>query len=172
VPHSNKPTEYQTLVRQLRSRIPPKKTSEERLDALLDLREKRRAEKDAARSGQKVSQVERLRQQMRAELVPVFEDLRQKYESAGVFMELDAEGFLAGGVNVMIDIEFDVHAMRLEGTVTEEGIAFQEARYSNNVRGVVTAGRMLRGRALTAHEFRDFLCDRISQLVRSATSYP
>ena len=56
----------------------------------------------------------------------------------------------------------------ITGEVTPEGIAFHEQRFSNNVAGTVSAGPMLRARNLTGQAFREFLCERITQLVRSA----
>jgi hypothetical protein len=47
-------------------------------------------------------------------------------------------------------------------------VAFQETHFINNVPGVVTSGPTLRSRNLTGQHFRDFFCERISQLVHMA----
>jgi hypothetical protein len=58
--------------------------------------------------------------------------------------------------------------MRLDGTATPSGIAFHETRFSNSVLGVVTTGPMLGARTLSGQTFREFICERVGQLVRSA----
>ena len=166
--NSNQPTDYQALVRQCRPKKTPPKTVEENLDALLDLHQKREAEKHEPGHDAKASALDQLRRQMRRELIPAFEDLRQKYALSGIIMAMDAEDFCAGGVKVLVEVTYDVYGMRLEGTVTPAGIAFHEARFSNKVRGVLTTGPMLRARNLTKQRFREFICERIGQLVRSA----
>ncbi len=168
VSRPNKPTAYQALVRQTRAKVRAEKNSEEQLDGLIALHEKRRSQEEAAPEPAKPSPIELLRAQMSGELIQVFENLRTKYEPSGIFIEMDAQNLLSGGVGVVIDVEYDIYAMRMEGTATDEGIAFQETRFSNNVRGVVTAGPMLRSRNLTGQQFRNFVCERITQLIRSA----
>lgn len=165
---SNQPSRYQDLIRQCRPKQAPKKSIEEQLDGILELREKRQAQSDAPRIDPKQAAIEAFRQRMRDELIPVFEDLKEKYEATGIAMAMDASDLLAGGVNLVIEVTYEAYGMRMEGTVMPEGVAFHEARYSNRVRGVLTTGPMLRTRSLTRERFREFLCDRISQLVRSA----
>ncbi|HUT87863.1 MAG TPA: hypothetical protein VMY37_00060 [Thermoguttaceae bacterium] len=163
----DKPTGYQALMDQCRGQNAASKTVEEQLDALLSLHQKRQAQQEDSEAS-KQSVLDRLREQMRDELLPAFEELGAKYAAQGIMLELNADDFLCGGVGLQIKVGFDIHGMLLEGTVTPQGIGFQETRFSNNVRGVVQAGPMLRTRNLGAGEFREFLCERISQLVRSA----
>lgn len=168
VANPDKPTEYQALIRQCRPKQAAPKSVEQQLDALLSLHQKRRAQQEQPEVDAKQSALERLRVQMRDELMPVFDNLKAKYAEAGIFIEMDARDFLSGGVGLLVEVEYDVYGMQMEGTVRPQGIAFQEARYCNNIRGVVRAGPMLRTRNLTGQQFREFLCERISQLVRSA----
>ena len=109
-----------------------------------------------------------LREQFRHELVPVFADLQVKYEAAGVEMAMDAQKFLDGGTELLIEVAYANYGLRMAGTATRDGIAFRESQFANDVSGVATTGPMLRGRSLTGVVFREFLCERISQLVRSA----
>ena len=81
---------------------------------------------------------------------------------------MDAEKFLSGGVEILIEVKFDALGLRMEGTMTSEGIAFHETRVADDMLGVVTTGPMLRARHLTGQLFRDFICERVAQLVRSA----
>jgi len=168
VTNPKQPTGYQALVRQCRPRKAAPKTVEEQLDTLLDLHKKREAEKRQPADDPKLAALDQLRLQMRQDLIPVFEDLKKKYAASGILMAMDAEDFLSGGVKVLIEVAFDIYGMRMEGTVTPNGIAFHEARFSNDVRGVLATGPMLRARNLTKQQFREFICERIGQLVRSA----
>jgi hypothetical protein len=171
VPNPDSPTDYQALVRQCRPTTKSPKTIEQQLDTLLELRQKREAQQGQPADEAEPTVLDQLRRQMRQDLIPAFEELRKKYEPSGIVMEMDAEDFLSGGVGLVIEVAFDIHGMRMEGTVTPKGIAFHEARFSNNVRGVLTTGPMLQTRNLTEEKFREFICERISQLVRSAMQH-
>lgn len=163
----DRPSDYQTLVRRCRPTEAEPKTIEQQLDALLSLQQKRQSGQEQAQADPELSPLDQLRRQMRDELMPVFEDLKAKYQEAGILLEMDADDFLSGGVGLLIEVEFDNHGMQLQGTVTPRGIAFQDARYTSNTRSVIGAGPMLLIRSLTGQRFREFLCERISQLVRS-----
>jgi hypothetical protein len=163
-----KPTAYQQLVRQNRPVCQPDKSAEENLDVLLALHQQRAEAPQARTEDPRKAAVQAMRDLMRVELIPIFENLRGKYEAAGVSMEMDAENFVNGGNTLLIEAEFDTYALRMEGTVTPEGMAFQEVRYSNNNQGALTTGPMLRSRRLTGETFREFVCGRITELVRSA----
>lgn len=139
------------------------------LDSLLEARQTSLAESSGqAPAALHSSGLDRVREKMRSELMPAFEDLRAKYADRGVLIAMDAEKFLSGGVEILIEVKFDKFGLRMEGTVTSEGIAFHETRVADDILGVVTTGPMLRGRHLTGQMFRDFICERVAQLVRSA----
>jgi hypothetical protein len=161
------PTQYQALVSKCRPEQAARKSVEDQLDGLLKVEKRRQAGDSAAPAEARTSAVERMRVQMREELIPVFAELQAKYQTAGILMELDASDFLSGGVQLAIEVAYDIYGMRLDGTVTPGGIAFHEARFCNDVPGVVTAGPMLPSRNLSGQTFREFICERIGQLVRS-----
>lgn len=163
-----KPTNYQKLIRHCRPEEHASKTVEEQLDSLLTRHLQRQDHQEQPADSPQQSALDLLRRQMRDELIPVFEDLKVKYADSSIFIEMDAEDFLSGGVELLIEVEFDIYGMQMLGTVTPQGIAFQETRQANNVRGAIQAGPMLRTRHLTGQSFREFLCERITQLVRSA----
>ena len=160
------PPEYRRLVRKHRPRRSAAKSAEQQLDALLSLRDQRATDAGQRQDDAKVSALDELRAQMRQELIPVFEDLQNKYEPAGILIAMDASKFLAGGVELVIEVQYERYGMRLVGTATPDGFAFHEARFSNDVPGVMTTGPMLRARTLTGTTFRDFICERVAQLVR------
>ncbi|MCP4251146.1 MAG: hypothetical protein GY778_29260 [bacterium] len=166
--YANQPSRYKDLVRQCRPKKTPKKTVEQQLDAILDLHQQRQAQAEKPDVDPKQAAIDAFRHRMRDELIPEFEFLKKKYEPSRIAMALDASDLLDGGVKLVIEMTYEAYGMSMEGTVTLEGVAFHEARYSNKVRGVLTTGPMLRTRGLTLEGFREFLCDRISQLVRSA----
>ncbi len=164
-----KPTQYQTLLRKHSPQQRAPKSVEEQLDALLEVGKRRPSGEDpGSASDVRTSALDDLRSLLRDELLAVFQDIRAKYAPAGILMEIDAEGFLAGGATLTIEVQFESCGMRMEGTATSGGLAFQETRFSNKVPGVVTTGPMLSARKLSAEAFREFLCERVGQLVRSA----
>lgn len=165
---SGKPTAYQRLVRRHESPRPARKSAEDVLDSLLAAKQKPSASSDGPEVPLHSGGLDRLREKMRSELLPAFEQLRGKYEDRGVVIAIDAEKFLSGGVELIIEIKFDMFGLRLEGTVTSEGIAFHETRIADDMTGVVTTGPMLRTRNLNGQAFREFICERVAQLVRSA----
>ena len=168
VPNPHKPTAYQTLVRRCRPRQSARRSVEEQLDALLHAEKDRQERLQDSSTEAKASALDEMRRQMREQLLSVFDDLRTKYEPSGILMEIDADDFLSGGVKLTIEVQYDLHGMRLEGTATSSGIAFHETRFSDSVAGVVTTGPMLGARTLSGQTFREFMCERVGQLVRSA----
>ncbi len=167
---AQKPTEYQNLIRQCRTRKRAPMSPEQQLDALLVTKQRLEKERSvkAGRADSAAAALSDLRGQFRDELAPVFSDLQSKYESAGVDMAMDAEPFLSGGTELLIEVAYGDYGLRMAGTATRDGIAFRESQFANDVSGVATTGPMLRARTLTGVVFREFLCERISQLVRSA----
>ncbi|UCG15234.1 MAG: hypothetical protein JSV19_08040 [Phycisphaerales bacterium] len=112
--------------------------------------------------------LEELRERFRIELVPAFLEVVDKYGPQGIQLHLDVGRFLAGGSEILIDIAFESSGIRLLGTVLANRIAFQVTRYTNNVGPAISSGPTLQTRNLSGRRFRDFLCEHISDLVRSA----
>ena len=83
-------------------------------------------------------------------------------------MQMDASNFLQGGREISFEFGIGKHRVKLQGTVTNEAIAFHETRYSPNVRGELMSGPMLRTRNLDAQPFREFVCERLPVLLRQA----
>ncbi len=101
-------------------------------------------------------------------LVPVFVELVEKYSSSGISMQMDASNFLEGGREIKFEFGLGEYRSQLHGTVTTEGIAFHETRYSPDFQGELTSGPMLRLRGLNAATFRQFVCERLTFLLRAA----
>ncbi len=160
--------QYQTLVQKCKPEVVAAKSVEEQLDALLHTAQRAHAAPGDPAGQYQPSPLEELRHRMTEELLPVFNELRGKYEPSGIFMEMNADDFLNGGVQLALEVRYQNVGLRLEGTVTPGGIAFHETRSANGVAGVVTAGPMLRIRHLSGQTFREFVCERVSHLVRSA----
>lgn len=110
-----------------------------------------------------------LRQLMINELIPTFVELVEKYSKSGMSLQMDASNFLEGGREIRFEFGIGEYRSQLLGTVTTEAIAFHETRYSPEVHGEFTSGPMLRLRYLDAEQFRDFICERLTVLLRDAT---
>lgn len=153
---------------------PKGKSAESQLDSLLDSL-KKKAEAEARQVGEATDllvvrdPLQTLREVTVNELVPVFVALVDKYSRAGLAMQMDASNLLEGGREIRFEFSLGDHRLQLSGTATSEGIAFQQARYSPDFHGELSAGPMLRLRHLNATTFREFVCDRLAFLVRSAT---
>jgi hypothetical protein len=102
------------------------------------------------------------------EFVPAFVELVEKYSKAGIAMQMDASSFLEGGREMKFEFCVADYRLVLHGTVTSEGIAFHETRYTPEFHGELTSGPMLRLRSLNAKTFREFICERLTALLRSA----
>lgn len=109
-----------------------------------------------------------LRERFKDDLIPAFQDLAEKYAADGVTLHMDVALFLSGGHELLIDVQFGNHGIRLLGTVLPNRIAFQKTQYMNNLGAAMTSGPTLRTRDLTREEFREFVCSHISELVRSS----
>jgi hypothetical protein len=97
----------------------------------------------------------------------VFHQLKEKYASAEIEMEMDATSFLHGGREISLIFGMGEFGTKLVGTVISEGIAFHETRYTPGLRGQVLSGPMLRLRTLNADVFKDFVCERLAILLRA-----
>lgn len=161
-------TRYGSLVNQnTPATAKPKATTENELDALIDLYQQKSAEGNVA-SGEH-DNVVKLRADMVNVYVPAFVELVEKYAERGVSMHMDASNFLQGGREIKFEFAIGEHRAQLHGTVTSEAIAFHEVRYSPDFHGELAAGPMLRIRRLDVKSFREFICGRLAILVRSAS---
>ena len=142
--------------------------AESQLDKLLSLLIRREAQQaDPSPLPQEVSPFDLLRDQFRKELIPIFEELSEKYAACGVNLSMDVANFLDGGRQIRIEFFREPYIIRLEGTVTDRAIAFNEIKSTRKVDGAITGGPMLMTRRLTGEKFRGFLCERIAVLIKS-----
>ena len=159
---------YKNLVKRQAPPVPEKKSSEETLDELLNAHHQRSSSASGKTAdGAPRSRLDIFRDKLSGELGSAFEELKRKYESQGLVLNLDAEEFLLGGRRLNIEFRLQNYSVRLEGTVLESGIAFNEIRSIGGVAGAISSGPTLRIRDLTADEFREFVCGRIALLLRS-----
>lgn len=162
------PTTYQQLVASLKRHAPRPQTSEAQLDTLLaTIQERERKAREAA-SQPVVDPIQSLRELVVQQLIPVFVELVEKYSEHGISMQMDASNLLEGGRELAFEFGMGGCRMQLQGTVTQDSIAFHEVRHSPEVQGQLMAGPMLRMRHLDANAFREFICDRLTMLLRFA----
>lgn len=161
------PTGYQKLVEQTTPPLPPRRTAEDELDSLINVLKRR---EENGLSGHSVQDpLQALRKMMINELVPIFVEIVEKYSKAGISMQMDASNFLEGGREIRFELGIGEYRSHLQGTITGEAIAFHETRYSPDFHGELTAGPMIRLRYLNGKTFREFICERLSTLIRTAT---
>lgn len=162
------PTTYQQLVASLKGRAHTPQTSEAQLDTLLaTIQERERKAREAA-SKPAPDPIQSLRELVVQELIPVFVELVEKYSDHGIAMQMDASNLLEGGRELAFEFGLGNCRMQLQGTVTQDSIAFHEVRHSSEVQGQLMAGPMLRLRHLDPNSFREFVCDRLTMLLRFA----
>lgn len=159
---------YRDLVERTRLPDPPRQSSEGELDKLVAALEERKPKDASIGLRAEPDRVQGARELFADELVPLFEKLKEKYADAGVNLEMDVEKFLEGGREIRFRFEMGGYAAELDGVVTNEAIAFQETRHAPNFGGELVSGPMLRLRRLTAPVFREFICERLAVLVRTA----
>jgi hypothetical protein len=154
------------VLRKVQPKPAPATDGESVLDALLQQSHQTPEPATAKPTTDPLSRTRRLFQEV---LLPVADELRAKYEPSGVTLRVDATQLLGNGRGVTIAIEFQAAGMRLDGTVTDSVVAFQQTRYTRSDRsGLTGSGPALSLRNLDGEVFRDFLCQRIATLVRSA----
>lgn len=147
------------------------RTQEMELDALLN-RLNVQAPEPIAPTGSAAETedlVEKARQLFAGELTQTLEEMSSKYAAKGITITMDAQPFLNGGREMKIEMSFGPHSCQLIGTITQDAIAFQEIRRSPCVNGELMSGPRLRLRALTKQVFRDFICERLTVLIRTAS---
>jgi len=165
VSEENSPTRYQQLVQQSSPvTLARATTAEQELDALIRVMEERG--KDLRVVGS--DPLRRLRDLTINEFVPVFVELVEKYCAVGISMQMDASNFLEGGREIRFEFGLGEYRFQLHGTVTTEGVAFHETRYCPDLHGELTTGPMLRVRGLNGKMFREFICERLTHLIRTA----
>ena len=142
--------------------------TESELDSLVPVLKKHRVDGPRTAKSGGPERLQMLRKLMLEKLIPVFVELVEKYSEAGFAMQMDASNFLEGGREIKFEFGLGEYRSQLHGTVTTEGIAFHETRYSPDFRGELTSGPMLRLRGLNAATFRQFVCERLTFLLRSA----
>jgi len=155
------------MVENLRPPTAPPRNVESELDALLEVIQERQQQEILP--GDRVTKpIDRLRELMVKELVPVFVELSEKYGKSGMSMQMDASNLLSGGREVRFEFGIGGHRSELQGTVTSDAIAFHEVRFSPDIHGQLLAGPMLRLKTLSANTFREFICERLTMVLRLA----
>ncbi len=167
---ARKLTQYELLRAKNQPQRPIKKTAEGELDRLVSAMEDRRRQDEKKETAKpKLDPLQKLREQMVREFVPVFVELVEKYSETGVAMHMDASNLLEGGREINFEFGLGEYRTQLQGTVTSDSIAFHEMRFAPQIRGQIVAGPMLRLKGLSAKTFREFVCSRLTVLIRQAS---
>ncbi len=146
----------------------PTGVPEDQLDDLLDKVAEKRASRGLEQQESEPDVVDVFRGLMRQIYMPVFETLRGKYAPKGIAMELDVDEFLGGGSSLKIKFAYGDLTMDLDGTIMRGGVAFYIVRGVGTNKGAIVSGPMLRIRNLTGEDFREFVVDHLSQLIKDA----
>lgn len=144
---------------------------ESRLDEMFERHQMQASEPtESSPPPKELSPMDALRQLFVEELIPVVNELREKYAPKGLCLQMNAERFLDGKREIVISMQFDGIGMRYNGTVIDGAIAFSQTRFDEEDRsGLTASGAALRTRGLNADRFRAFICDRIAHLVQQAS---
>ena len=166
--NQRRPSAYRSLT-EPPAKVPEPKQAlpEEILDTLLTGLNRCKPDQGLA-AGNSNDPIQNLRGITLNELVPTFVELVEKYSETGISMQMDASSFLEGGREIKLEFGLQGHRLQMLGTVTTEAIAFHETRHSPEVHGELVSGPMLRMRTLTAETFRNFICERLTLLLRAA----
>lgn len=141
---------------------------EAELDALLDKVEEKRLIKPRDVKAEQPNVIDAFRTCLRQVYQPVFEDLRTKYAAKGLTLEMDADEFLGGGTALRFRFVYGDLTVELDGTVMRGGVAFYIVRGVGETKGALISGPLLRIRNLSTDDFRRFIVDHLSQLIRDA----
>jgi len=141
--------------------------AERELDSLLGQMRDQTVQPHAAETKAK-DRIQKFREDLINEYIPVFVELVEKYSKNGLSMQMDASNVLEGGRELKFEFALGEFRSQLHGTITSEGVAFHEVKYSPDSHGELASGPMLRLRNLTADQFRDFICERLAFLTRLA----
>lgn len=107
-----------------------------------------------------------LRELFVKELIPAFDELKEKYAASEVILEMDASSFLGGGRGIVFQFQVGDCQTRLAGTVTYEAVAFHETTSAPDMEGELASGPMLRLHRLNARTFKEFICERLAGLLK------
>ena len=162
------PTTYQQLVASLKPLATKSQSAESQLDKLLAAVQERERKARETEIKTPAEPIQVLREKVVSEMIPAFVELVEKYSTHGISMQMDASSLLEGGREVAFEFGMGDYRIQLQGTVTNDSIAFHEVRNSPDVQGQLMAGPMLRLRHLDADAFREFVCDRLTVLLRFA----
>jgi hypothetical protein len=141
---------------------------EAELDAMLEKAAKRRSRKQPDAADDAPDAVEVFRTQLRDVYCTVFEELRSKYAAKGLTMEMKAEDLLGGGTGLRFSFGYGDLCVQLDGTVTRGGVAFCIVRGAGHSSAALVSGPLLRIRNLSADDFRRFVVEQLSQLIKDA----
>lgn len=141
---------------------------EDELDALLVKVEQKKENAGSDQDDDQVDAVDIFRARLRQVYKPVFNEIAEKYASRGVILRMDADDFLGGGAGLKFKFIYGDMSMTLDGTVTRSGVAFYMIRGFGASPGTVLSGPMLRVRNLSGEEFRTFIVDHLSALIKDA----
>jgi len=166
----NRPSQYAELVRRQTANQQGASSThpEEELDKLLANLKEAQEKPPPPKEEPKVDPLQQLRELTLNELIPIFVELVEKYSKSGVSMQMDASDLLQGGREIRLDFGVGDHRVQLLGTATSEAIAFHETRFNPEVHGELVSGPMLRLRNLSGEIFRDFICTRLTVLIRAS----
>jgi hypothetical protein len=150
--------------------LPPQreKAVESELDVLLARMEERQRQAASAGPSAQRDPVETVREFVQREFRSVFEEVAGKYAAKGITMQVDVANLLSGGRNLQLEFAFREYRSVLLGTVTPDAVAFEERRFAPNVNGELVSGPSLRIRGLNAATLREFLCERLAILLKTA----
>ena len=162
------PTTYQQLVASLKPLATKPQSSESQLDKLLAAVAERERQARESEIQPPAEPIQLLREKVVREMIPVFVELVEKYSAHGISMQMDASSLLEGGRELAFEFGMGDFRIQLQGTVTNDSIAFHEVRNSPEVQGQLVAGPMLRLRRLDVEAFREFVCERLTALLRFA----
>lgn len=166
---TKRPSSYQQLVQKVTPSFTGSKSTESELDALLGSLSRADAGGEKPAPPPKVDRIQQLRELVMNELIPAFVQLVDKYAAHGISMDMDASNLLQGGREIRFEFRLGDFRTQLAGTATSDTIAFQETRYHPHMRGELVSGPMLSLRRLDVNTFREFICERLTILARSAT---
>lgn len=159
---------YKELVAKTQVPPPPQRTAERALDNLLQQIEDRAKAPKNVNKPAAPDPIASLRELVVNELVPTFVELVEKYARPGISLQMDASNLLEGGREIRFEFSVGEFRSQLQGTVTADAIAFHEVRFAPDIDGQLAAGPMIRLKQLNAKTFREFVCERISILLRAS----
>jgi len=164
-PSTSRPTEAQSKPK---PSPPHNRGAEGDLDTLIYQLHSRQGGTSGQSSTLKLDSVDALRDRTLREFIPLFLELADKYAKSGIVMRIDASNFLQGGREIKMEFALGAYRTILEGTVTNDAIAFQEIRHAPDSMGELASGPLLRIRRLDRDMFREFVCEQLAALLRSS----